>query len=150
MVLKIQKIINRNIYKTSICPGIVMVIAPPHMQLHLSPLAITGPAGRSTVGFEEIHGDITAGIQGAGVNVKTPKAAAVAAAVALATAGLDIVEHIPKVIIFIIGTKSIMDPTGNPVARTLAVGRTIKDDGAAPHEQVHIAPHTARHPIKLP
>lgn len=125
-----------------------MVITPPHIQLHLSPLAITGPDGRRTVGFEEIQGDIIEGIQGAGVNIKTPKAAAVAAAVALATEGLDIVEHIPKVIIFIIGIKSDIDATGTPEAKTLFVGRIFREDGAQPHEQEQIAPHTAKHPIK--
>lgn len=146
MVLNLRKIINRNIYKTTVCPGIVMVITPPHIQLHLSPLAITGPDGKRTLGFEEIHGDTMEGIQGAGVNVKTPKAAAVAEAVALATAGLDIVEHIPNVITFIIGIKSDIEATGSPEIKTLFLGMIFKEDGAQPHEQEQIAPHTAKHP----
>ncbi len=47
-----------------------------------------------------IHGALVAGMQGIGV--KTPKAAAVAAA----TIGFEGVVHIPKLGMFMIGTKS--------------------------------------------
>ncbi len=56
------------------------------------------------VGAPGIHGEAVAGRQGAGVGVKTPRAAVVAAVVAAATAGFDWVVHMPNGMIFFRGT----------------------------------------------
>ena len=74
-----------------------------------------------------------------GIGVKTPRAAAVAAA----TVGFESVLHIPNVEIFTIGEKSIIVAIGNPAANTGNFGGTIKDAGAIPNEQLHKAPQIA-------
>jgi hypothetical protein len=95
------------------------------------------------VGVVGIHGDATAGIHAIGVNVNTPNAAAVAAAVAAATAGLETVVHIPNDKIFSIGMKSIMVATGSPDASTGILGMTCRLDGFVPKLHWQIAPFTA-------
>jgi hypothetical protein len=76
------------------------------------------------------------GIHGIGVKVNTPRAAAVAAAVAEATVGLVRVVHIPKGSKLTIGTKSAMVPTGKLAIRTRGdLGITTSDDGEVP--QLH-------------
>lgn len=131
------------IYKTVNCPGIVMLIAPPHIQVQVSPPETTAPIGKRTVGFAEIQGATTAGTHGIGVNVKTPRAAAVAAVVAAATIGFARLVHIPNVKIFNIGTKSTILATGKPHAKTGIFGRTTKEDGVIPQEHLQRAPQTA-------
>lgn len=81
-----------------------------------------------TAGEPGAHGAEVAGTHGAGVN--TPAAAAVAAT----TWGFDGDEHIPKDIIFFIGTLSIIVATGELQPKTLFSGVTVRDDGAAPKE----------------
>lgn len=114
-----------------------MLMEPPHIHMHLSPPDIIGSPLNKHVGFTGIHGATTAGTHGIGV--KTPKAAAVAAA----TVGLEIVLHIPKDIMFTIGIKSIIVATGNPAANTGNFGGTTKGTEATPNEQLHKAPQTA-------
>lgn len=94
------------------------------------------------VEFMGIHGVVT-GMHGIGVRVNTPNAAAVAAAVAAATVGFAREVHIPKDMMFIIGTKSAMIPTGRPHAKIGVLGTMARGDGAHPHEHWHIAPQTA-------
>jgi len=55
---------------------------------------------RVTVGAPGLHGEVVAGMQGIGV--RTP----IAALVALATVGLVIERHMPKVGMFVMGAKS--------------------------------------------
>lgn len=123
-------------YKTVNCPGIVTDMTPPQTHIALSPITMPGPLPTMTVGQLGIQGEVTTGIQGIGV--KTPKAAAVAAAVV----GFAREEHIPNGIIFITGAKSIMPATGILQASTLFVGKTTSDEGATPKEHMHIAPFT--------
>ena len=111
--------------------------------MHLSPLCITSPVGSITFVFDEIQGEAITGTHGIGARVNTPKAAAVAAAVACATAGFATVLHIPKLLIFTIGIISDTDATGSPFAKTGDFGITVSTDGAIPQEHRHIALHTA-------
>lgn len=67
-----------------------MVITPPHIQLQVHPLCNIGRLLTMMVVEPGVHGVVVTGMQGIGVS--TPKAAAVA----LATVGLDGVVHIPK------------------------------------------------------
>ena len=110
---------------------------PPHIHMHLSPPEITGIPPNKHVGLAGIQGVTIAGTHGIGV--KTPRAAAVAAA----TVGLESVLHIPNVAIFTIGMKSIIVARGNPAAKTGNFGGTTSGTGATPNEQEHRAPQTA-------
>jgi hypothetical protein len=76
----------------------MIFMTPPHIHMHWSVLLSTGPIDVRQVGLVGIHGAGMAGTQGIGV--KTPSAAAVAAA----TVGLDRVIHIPNGQIFRNGT----------------------------------------------
>lgn len=97
----------------------------------------------NTVGLPGIHGAGTTGEQGCGV--KTPKAAAVAAA----TAGFVIEVHMPKVG-RLAALLSIIDAIGNPEANTLVTDVTTSVQGAIPKLHWHKAPlHTAK-AIKFP
>jgi hypothetical protein len=90
----------------------------------------------STVGEPTTHGEAVAGTQGIGV--KTPRAAAVAAA----TVGLAIDEHMPKGIMFTKGAWSMMVASGGPVVVRFW-GSTTKVLGAAPKLHWRFAPmHT--------
>jgi hypothetical protein len=93
-----------------------------------------------TVGTPGTQGALVAGIHGIGV--KTPRAAAVAAA----TVGFAIDWHITKGIIFFIGILSIMVAKGI-VVTTLFSGVTINAEGAIPKEHWHIAPPHTPNPI---
>ena len=136
-------------YKTVNCPGTVIFTEPPHMHIHISPPHTTDPVDKSACGLLEIQGDDIAGTHGIGVNVKTPNAAAVAAAVAAATVGFAMVVHIPKDKTFIIGIKSAMQATGIPEAKTGVLGITMSDEGAIPQEHLQSAPQTATGITKL-
>jgi hypothetical protein len=131
------------VHRTENCPGMVTLMLPPHIHIQTSPPETTGPVDNKTFGFVGTHGVEIEGTQGIGVKVKTPRAAAVAAAVALATTGFAMVIHIPKDITFIMGTKSIIDATGIPQANTADLGITTNEDGVAPHEHLQRAPQTA-------
>lgn len=84
------------------------------------------------------------GVQGAevagmhGIGVSTPRAAAVAAA----TVGLDALEHIPNVATLVIGAKSMIVAAGIPPAMTVGALLATSAHGAAPNEQLIIAPDT--------
>jgi hypothetical protein len=86
-----------------------------------------------TVGAPGAQGAGITGTQGIGVNA--PKAAAVAAA----TVGLAIDEHIPNGMMFTIGTLSMMFASGVAVS-TLFFGNTTSELGAAPKLHCNIAP----------
>jgi hypothetical protein len=88
-----------------------------------------------TVGFDGVQGDAIAGTHGIGV--RTPKAAAVAAA----TIGLAGFEHSPNGLILAIGMKSIIEATGSPQASTGGpFGMTVSGDGATPKLHLQSAP----------
>ena len=78
-----------------------------------------------TVAAPGAHGAGVTGMQGMGV--RTPRAAAVAAA----TMGLAIDWHMPNGGMFIIGALAVMLAAGVPVI-TQVVGRTTSVEGAAP------------------
>jgi hypothetical protein len=71
-----------------------------------------------------------------GIGVSTPKAAAVAAAVA----GFAKLVHTPKGETFKKGTESIIVPIGGPPQKAQEVGRKFKGVGTIPIEHLHKAP----------
>ena len=92
----------------------------------------------STVGEPGVHGAGITGIQGCGV--KTPRAAAVAAA----TCGLDGVIHIPKGGMLAIGMLSAIVAAICPLVCTgCPLGIGLNELGAAPKLHISVAPmHT--------
>jgi hypothetical protein len=81
-----------------------------------------------------------------GCGVRTPSAAAVAAA----TWGLAILMHIPKVGMFDIGAKSMIVAAGMPAAVTVGALVATRLAGAAPIVHDIMAPLTTCWPIVLP
>lgn len=98
----------------------------------VEPIMIVGNIGA--------HGAAITGVHGCGVN--TPWAAAVAEA----TAGFAIDEHIPNGNTFVIGTLSVMHAIG-VFANTLLAGNTFNVAGAAPNEHCIDAPPDISKPI---
>jgi hypothetical protein len=89
----------------------------------------------NTVGAPTIQGATVTGTQGMGV--RTPNAAAVAAA----TVGLESVVHILNGGILAIGAKSIIVAANGPPAITgIPFGITSSELGATPNEHIIIAP----------
>jgi hypothetical protein len=70
------------------------------------------------------------------MGVSTPKAAAVAAA----TCGFAMEVHIPKGMMFVIGTLSIIQAGGILLHMTLLAGSTFRTDGAIPKLHMSCAP----------
>jgi len=121
-----------------------MVITPPHIQLSIQELLSAGILAIITVGLPGAHGVTVTGMQGIGVN--TPKAAVVATA----TVGFAKDEHIANGKMFTIGILSMILAAGILLVTTLFCGNTTKEEGAAPKEQLIIAPiHTCCAIIKL-
>lgn len=98
-------------------------------------LSMAGIFPYMTVGTPGVHGVVT-GTHGIGV--RTPRAAAVAAA----TVGLDGVVHIPNGAIFTIGAKSMMVAAGIFETLTIDVGSTVNVEGATPNGHINAAPET--------
>jgi hypothetical protein len=114
-------------------PGITLICPVQlHISLHASVKAGFFPT--NTVGEPGVHGAVMTGTQGMGV--KTP----IAADVALATVGLDKELHMPKGMMFFIGTLSMIVPTGFLPAITRFSGVTTKILGAAPKLHWSCAP----------
>jgi hypothetical protein len=110
----------------------------PHQEhMHLSPPQTTGPAVLSIFGFVGAQGAVTAGTHGIGV--KTPAAAAVAAA----TDGFDGALHIPNGAMLTIGIQSVTVAIGRPHAIISPFGTTVRGVGIVPNEHMQIAPLTA-------
>src|SRR5580692_2578514 len=87
-------------------PGSTNVITPPQMHINCDVLSSVGKFARRTVGAPGTHG---AGVFGMhGIGVRTPKAAAVAAA----TSGFAGDMHMPNGMMFTIGTWSMMLASG--------------------------------------
>jgi hypothetical protein len=95
----------------------------------------------NTVGEPGAQGETVLGIQGMGV--KTP----IAAAVAAATCGLAREVHIPKGNILTMGLLSIMVAAGWFEVSTLLVGNTMNVLGAAPNVHINVAPLHTHIPI---
>ena len=74
------------------------MITPPQAHIHVEVLFNAGILAMRTVGDPGVHGATTTGMHGMGV--KTPNAAAVAAA----TAGFAGLIHAPKGMMFTMGT----------------------------------------------
>jgi hypothetical protein len=126
---------------TATWPAKVMLISPAQSQMHVHSLVSAGIPPTITLGQPGIQGADVIGTHGIGVS--TPRAAAVA----LATSGLAMDIHIPKVGMFVIGTKSLMLPAGIPAALTIC-GVGMNAAGAAPNVQAIMAPETTMLMIK--
>src|ERR1041385_4427133 len=108
-------------------------MTPAHVHISLATLSNAGAAPINTVGAPTTHG---AGVTGMhGIGVKTPNAAAVAAA----TVGFAIELHIPNGRILSIGTLSRMVATGVAATHRFT-GSTVRLLGAAPKLHCNIAP----------
>jgi hypothetical protein len=123
-----------NIYGVSTVnwAGAVTWIMPAHMHISLQVLSTAGGPPSNTVVTPGTQGMVVAGTQGIGV--RTPSAAAVAAA----TVGLAGLEHIPNEGTLAKGMLSMMFAAGMPPAITQFTGRTCSAPGAAPklHESI--------------
>ena len=115
------------------CPGLVIVMSPPHVHRLVLMLSNAGIPPTNTVGAPTFQGDTTTGMQGMGVS--TPMAALVAAA----TEGLLGVVHIPNGMMFFIGMKSMILAAGCVPDSTRFSGVTIRAEGAIPKMQVNVA-----------
>lgn len=104
-------------------------MTPAHMHANFEELFSAGELLSNTEGLPGAQGAVVAGTHGMGV--KTP----LAAAVALATCGFAIEEHIPNGITLTIGTLSMMLALSSPETMIGGpFGMTISDDGAVPNE----------------
>jgi len=99
---------------------------PAHVHISLHWLSRVGLPPNNTVGPPGTQGAVVTGMQGIGV--KTPNAAAVAAA----TAGLAGDMHMPNGMTFTMGTWSMMLASGWFPVLTRFTGRTTKLLGAMP------------------
>ena len=115
-------------------PGLTNCITPAQLHMHLHVLFNAGFPPTRTVGEPGAHGAEMTGTHGIGV--KTPAAADVAAD----TCGFAMDVHIPKGIMFVIGTLSMIHAAGILLHITLAFGRTLNTDGAIPKLHIICAP----------
>jgi hypothetical protein len=113
----------------------VIWMIPPQAQLQVEPAVNAGFPPTSVLTAPGFHGVVT-GTHGMGVN--TPSAAAVA----VATVGLDRLVHMPKGGTFTSGTESMMLAAGRPSIMTRDVGSGASDDGANPKLHWINAPST--------
>src|SRR5438270_2625409 len=89
-------------------PAKVMLIWPPQLHMHMEVLLRAGMPPSMTVAEPGVQGELVMGMQGMGV--RTPRAAAVAEA----TVGLAMDMHMPKVMMLVMGMKSMMLAAGVP------------------------------------
>ena len=119
------------------CPGTLICMTPAHMHMSLASLFNAGMLPINTVGLPTIQGAVVAGTQGIGVS--TPSAAAVAAA----TVGLAMLEHMPNGMMLTKGALSMMVAAGMLLVSVWRIGKTLSDDGATPKLHWSVAPlHT--------
>jgi hypothetical protein len=104
----------------------VILIMPPHVHMQVLSLSRIGILESIILGFTGIQGDNVIGMQGIGV--KTPKAAAVAAA----TIGFEGDEQVPKGRMFSMGTLAVILAPGPLTESSRVMGSTISFPGAAP------------------
>ena len=108
-------------------------MTPPQLHMHLEFMSSAGMFPMSTVGTPGTQGAEVTGMHGMGV--RTPSAAAVAAA----TMGFARLEHMPNGEMFTMGTWSMMLAMGARPT-TPFVGSTLRGDGATPKLHCRIAP----------
>src|SRR5690242_9595675 len=113
-------------------PGKPIWIIPPQAQVHMEVLSRAGIPPIITVGQPGVQGVVT-GMQGMGV--RTPSAAAVAAA----TIGLAMDMHMANGGILTMGAQSMMVAAGAP-AMVLLMGSTLSVEGAIPNVHIIMAP----------
>ena len=109
-----------------IWPSLEKEICPAHMHMLRHWLVRAGMPSTILSGLPGIHGVVTTGTQGAGVN--TPKAAAVAEM----TAGLEGDEHMPKEPMQVMGAKSLMFSSGLFDNIVILPGLAINGQGLVP------------------
>jgi len=102
------------------------------MQLHVHPSCSAGLPSIVTFVQPGDQGATVAGMQGCGVS--TP----LAADVADATCGFDVVVHMPKGLMLTDGAKSMMVAAGW-LSPSVVTGTTDNDDGAVPQEHLSVA-----------
>ena len=112
-------------------PGMTKLITPAHMHISVEVLSSVGMLPSITVGAPGTHGATVAGMQGIGV--RTPMAAAVAAA----TIGFAGDMHMPNGMIF----------TSRNVVHDVGVRNFVGHDpiGRQNHERTRRHPHGAHH-----
>lgn len=111
-----------------------MLMTPPQAHTQTELLFRAGMPPMRTVGEPGVHGAVVAGMQGIGV--RTPRAAAVAAA----TVGLEGVVHMPKGLILTMGAKSMMVRAGVLEHWVRAVLVAVRGVGIMPKAHLHIEP----------
>lgn len=127
----LKNMTNQGIFVVT-CPGNPIVMTPPQAHMQVEVLFKAGMAPIMQVGEPGVQGAVT-GMQGIGV--RTPSAAAVAAA----TVGLAIDMHIANGGILTIGAQSMIVAAGAP-AMVLFVGSTFRVEGAMPKVHIIMAP----------
>ncbi len=110
-------------------PGKVTLMMPPQAQLQMAPAQTAGVPPIKVVALGGSQGPAGTGTQGIGV--KTPRAAAVAAA----TVGLERLVHIPNGGMLSSGTISSIVAAGFPSISTRLNGKTLRGAGEMPKEQ---------------
>lgn len=115
-------------------PGSTKLMTPAHMHMSVDVLSSVGMSASSTVGAPGTQGATVIGMHGIGV--RTPMAAAVAAA----TIGFAGDMHTPNGMMFTIGILSMMLASGISLVKTMFVGRTTSELGAIPMVHIIIAP----------
>ena len=110
----------------TVCPGLTTVMVPAHMHWHVAVWSNAGvPESAAICGGD--HGVVVAGTHGAG-----PLAAI--------TAGLVGALHIPNVLIFVNGTKSVIAARRTPGTGAAATwggpGVTVSTDGVMPMSHI--------------
>jgi hypothetical protein len=109
-------------------------MTPAHMHLRVDVLSSVGMSPSNTVGAPGTHGATVMGMQGIGV--RTP----IAAAVAAATIGFAGDMHTPNGMMFTMGMLSMMLASGISLVKTMFVGKTTSELGAIPMVHIIIAP----------
>lgn len=118
-------------------------MTPPQLHMHFDALFSAGAVPRITVGEPGTQGAAVTGMHGMGV--RTPMAAAVAAA----TIGFEGDWHIPNGGMFSMGLLSMMLAAGGPPPSTLFIGSTTSADGATPNVHCKLAPVTTSCPMSI-
>lgn len=126
---------------TLVCPGLSTEIDPPHVHNSLQLLLTIGIEPSSTAGTPGNHGAAVAGTHGIGV--RTPNAAAVAAA----TVGFDGEVHMPNGGTFTIGAKCELLADGTAGVTIVVLGITTRFDGATPNVHIIVAPMQTAMPM---
>jgi len=101
-------------------------MTPAQAHINVQLLSSAGVLPIKTVGAPGVQGAGVTGMQGIGV--RTPDAAAVAAA----TVGFEGLLHIPNGMILTSGTLSVIVAVGGPPAMVQLVGKTLSALGAVP------------------